>query len=86
MTVAEEQAFLDPWVEQARGAGAGGVVSPLRAALAAHLGRQVAPSVVYRLLARQGWRRVAPDTRHPQHDPVAQAAWKQHARTRWQPC
>jgi hypothetical protein len=56
------------------------------AALAEHLGRKVAPSVVYRLLARHGWRRVAPDTRPPKHDPVAQAAWKTNSRTRWQPC
>ena len=31
-------------------------------------------------------RRVAPDTRHPKHDPLAQAAWKKNSRTRWQPC
>jgi transposase len=85
MTLEEEKAFLAPWVEQARGAGVL-VVSPLRAALAEHLGRKVAPSVVYRLLARHGWRRVAPDTRHPKHDPVAQAAWKKNSPTRWQPC
>jgi transposase len=85
MTLEEERAFLAPWVEQARSAGVL-VVSPLRAALAEHLGRKVAASVVYRLLARHGWRRVAPDTQHPQHDPVAQAAWKKNSRTRWQPC
>lgn len=85
LTLEEEQAFLAPWVEQARSAGVL-VVSPLRAALAEKLGRKVAPSVVYRLLARHGWRRVAPDTRHAKHDPVAQAAWKKNCRTRWQPC
>lgn len=80
MTLEEEQAFLAPWVEQARNAGVL-VVSPLRAALAEHLGQKVAASVVYRLLARHGWRRVAPDTQHPQHDLVAQAAWKKLADT-----
>lgn len=85
MTLEEEKAFLAPWVEQARTAGVL-VVSPLRAALAEKLGRKVAPSVVYRLLARHGWRRVAPDTHHPKHDPVAQAAWEKNSRTRWQPC
>jgi transposase len=85
MTLEEEEAFLAPWVEQARSAGVL-VVSPLRAALAEKLGRKVAPSVVYRLLARHGWRRVAPDTRHPKHDPLAQAAWKKNSRARWQPC
>jgi transposase len=85
LTLEEEQAFLAPWVAHAQEAGVV-VVSPLRAALAEHLGRPVAASVVYRLLARHGWRRVAPDTRHPKQDPVAQAAWKKNSRTRWQPC
>ena len=81
----EEEAFLAPWVEQARQAGVL-VVSPLRAALAEKLGRKIAPSVVYRLLERQGWRKVAPDTRHPKSDPAAQAEWKKNSPKRWQPC
>ena len=85
MTMEEEKAFLAPWAEQARSAGVL-VVSPLRAELAEKLGRKVAPSVVYRLLARQGWRKVAPDTRHPKSDPLAQAEWKKNSPRRWQPC
>jgi transposase len=85
MSVEEEKAFLAPWVEQARSAGVL-VVSPLRAALAEKLGRKVAPSVVYRLLARHGWRKVAPDTRHPKSDPLAQAEWKKNSPKHWQPC
>ena len=84
LTLAEEQAFLAPWLEQA---GTGGVlvVSPLRAALAQKLGHPVKPSVVYRLLARHGWRKVAPDTRHPKSDPAVQAAWKKNSRKLWLP-
>ena len=86
MTLEEETAFLAPWAEQARDAGVL-VVSPLRAALAEKLGRKkVAASVVYRLLARRGWRKVAPDTRHPKSDPTAQAEWKKNSRKRWMPC
>lgn len=86
MTPEEETVFLAPWAERAREAGVL-VVSPLRAALAEKLGRKkVAPSVVYRLLARHGWRKVAPDTRHPKSDPVAQAEWKKNSRKRWMPC
>ena len=81
----EEEAFLTPWVEQARQAGVL-VVSPLRAALAEKLGRKIAPSVVYRLLARHGWRKVAPDTRHPKSDPAAQGEWKKNSPQSWQPC
>ena len=86
MTTEEETTFLAPWAEQARDAGLL-VVSPLRAALAEKLGRKkVAPSVVYRLLARHGWRKVAPDTRHPRSDAAAQAEWKKNSRKHWLPC
>lgn len=85
LTLEEEKAFLQPWLEQA-GRGAVVVVSPLRAALAQRLGQPVKPSVVYRLLARHGWRKVAPDTRHPKSKPEVQEAWKKNFRKNWQPC
>jgi transposase len=84
MSLEEEKAFLQPWTEQARDAGVL-VVSPLRAALAEKLDRKVTSSVVYRLLTRHGWRKVAPDTRHPKSDLAAQAEWKKNFRKRWQP-
>lgn len=82
---AAEKAFLAPWLAQAK---AGGllIVSPLRAALAQKLGRPVAATVVYRMLARHGWRKVSPDTRHPQADPKAQEDWKKNSRKCWQIC
>ena len=49
------------------GGGIGGLPHP--GGLARHLGRPVAASVVYRLLTRHGWRKVAPDTRHPEERP-----------------
>ena len=85
MSYQEEQDFLAPWVEKAAGGGIL-VVSPLRAALAQKLGRKVAATVVYRMLARHGWRKVAPDTRHPKSDPAVQEAWKKNFRKRWFPC
>jgi len=57
--MAQERKFLQPWLEQAV-AGAMVVVSPIRAALSQKLERPVKASVVYRLLARHGWRKVAP--------------------------
>ena len=84
LSVEEEAAFLAPWLEQAR-AGGVLVVSPLRAALAQRLGRPVKASVLYRLLARHGWRKVAPDTRHPKSDPQAQQDWKKNSRKSWRP-
>lgn len=85
LTAEEEEEFLTPWLEQARTGGVL-VVSPLRAALAQKLGKPVKASVLYRLLARHGWRKVAPDTRHPKSDPQVQEDWKKNFRKRWQPC
>ncbi len=84
MSAEEEEEFLKPWGEQAK-AGGVLVLSPVRAALAQHLGRPVKASVVYRLLARHGWRKVAPDTRHPKSDPQVQEDWKKNSRKIWRP-
>lgn len=80
----EEHKFLEPWSEQA---AVGGmlVVAPLRAALAQRLGHPVTHSVVYRLLARHGWRKIAPDTRHPKSDPAMQEQWKKNSPKCWRP-
>ena len=85
MSAAEEIAFLKPWVERAQ-AGGVLVLSPIRAALAQASGQRVAASVVYRLLARHGWRKVAPDTRHPKSNPQIQEDRKKNSRKIWRPC
>lgn len=84
MTLEEEREFLLPWAQSAS-TGNMLVVAPLRAALAQRLGRPVRHSVVYRLLERHGWRKVAPDTRHPKSDPQAQEAWKKNCPKSWRP-
>jgi transposase len=84
MTVEEEREFLAPWVELAK-EGQVLVLSPIRAALAQKLGRAIAVSVVYRLLERHGWRKVAPDTRHPKSDLQIQEAWKKNSQRIWLP-
>ncbi len=85
LTSEEEAAFLKPWLTSAA-TGNLVVVSPIRAALAQRLGKAVKPSVVYRLLARHGWRKVAPDTRHPKSKPEVQEDWKKNSPKCWQPC
>lgn len=85
MSEEEEREFLRPWAEQALSGGVL-VLSPIRAALAQRLGRKVATSVIYRLLARHGWRKIAPDTRHPKNDPQVQEAWKKNSPKCWKPC
>ncbi len=71
----QEQAFLAHWKTQAE-QGQLVVLTPLRAALDKKLGRRVKPSVVYRLVHRHHWRKVAPDTQHPKADPSVQTEWK----------
>lgn len=81
----EEKQFLAPWKKQAQ-KGSMIVVSPLRAALAQRVGRPVAATVAYRMLARHHWRKVAPDTRHPKGDPAVQEEWKKNSRKSWRIC
>lgn len=85
MSFEEEKEFLAPWLAKAE-SGSLVVASPIRAALAQRLGQPVKASVVYRMLARHDWRKVAPDTRHPKSDPVVQEAWKKNSRKIWQCC
>lgn len=82
MNLQQERSFLAPWMEQAK-RGEMLIVSPLRAALAQELGRPVSASVAYRMLARHGWRKVAPDTRHPKSDAQIQQDWKKNSRKCW---
>jgi transposase len=84
ISIEEESEFLLPWAESAADGGML-IAAPLRAALAQRLGHAVTHSVVYRLLARHGWRKVAPDTRHPKSDPLTQEQWKKNCPMFWQP-
>lgn len=78
MSVEQEREFLAPFLQQA---AAGGVlvVGQVKAALDERLGREVALASAYNLLHRHGWRKLAPDKRHPQSDPQAQEAWKKNS-------
>ena len=78
MTIEEEREFLAPFLESA---AAGGilVVGEIKTALDKHLGREVALASAYNLLHRHNWRKLAPDKRHPQSDPLAQTEWKKNS-------
>ena len=75
LSVEQEQELLAPFVERA---AAGGMltVAEIQAALQEELGKLVAPSTVYRLLGRHGWRKVVPRPKHPKANVAAQAAFK----------
>ena len=75
LSVEREREVLEPFLERARNGGIL-VVPQIKIELETALGRTMALSSVYNLLHRHGWRKLAPDKRHPQSDPVAQEAWK----------
>jgi transposase len=83
LTIEEEKEFLAPWILEATTAGMI-IVPPLQAALEKQLGKKVHHSQVYRMLARHGWRKVAPDSIHPKADLEAQEVWKKNSK-RWYP-
>lgn len=84
MSTQEEREFLAPFLEQAATGGVV-VVGQIKAALDKRLGREVALASAYNLLHRHNWRKLAPDKRHPQSDPLAQEEWKKNAPKRSPP-
>jgi transposase len=84
MTIEEEREFLAQWEKLAT---VGGVltVPPIHAALVERLGYNTPMSTTYRLLARHGWRKVQPDTKHPKSDPALQDEFKKNSPKNWLP-
>jgi len=78
MTIEEEKEFLLPFFEKAKSGGIL-IVNDIKNAMDRRLGRQVALASVYNLLHRHGWRKLAPDKRHPQSDVIIQEAWKKNS-------
>ena len=80
-TPEREAELLKPFLESA---GVGGilVVGQIKLQLEAALGRKMALSSVYKLLHRHNWRKLAPDKRHPQSDPVRRKTGKKLAKIR----
>ena len=74
----EEEALLTPFFETAKGGGIL-IVAPLKEAYERAVGHRVPDSTVYRLLARHGWRKLAPDKRHPKADPPVQEEFKKNS-------
>lgn len=81
LTLAEEARRLAGFLGRAE---QGGVleVSRVQQAYEQAVGHGVPKSTVYRMLARHGWRQVAPRPRHPQTDAARQRAFKKTPRDR----
>jgi transposase len=77
-TPEREAELLEPFIEKAASGGIL-VVGQLKPILEKARGKPLALATVYNLLHRHGWRKLAPDKRHPQSDPVAQEAFKKNS-------
>lgn len=81
-SLARESVILEGLLQDA--AQGGVVVIPrLLPAYEKALGKPVALSTLYRALARHGFRKLAPDTAHPQGDPQAREDWKKNSPPNW---
>lgn len=75
LSAQQEAEVLAPFIGQAEG---GGMlkVAEIQRAYEQLVGKAVAPSTVYRLLDRHGWRKLVPRPRHPKANVAAQSAFK----------
>jgi transposase len=71
----QEDKLLAPFLKTAE-KGGGLIVSEIQSAYERKIAKQVPPSTVYRMLARHGWRKIAPRPSHPRADIEAQETFK----------
>lgn len=77
LTPEQEQQLLQPFLERAQ-AGQMLAIAEIQQLYQEHVGKAVARSTVYRLLRRNGWRKVVPRPRHPKANVAEQAAFKKN--------
>jgi transposase len=75
LSEAEEREFLAPFITQGE-RGELTTIGEIHQAFNERVGRLVHSSTIYRLLARHGWRKIAPRPFHPETDIAAQEAFK----------
>jgi len=77
LTVAEEDAFIQPFMKKAE-QGKLLIVAKIHAAYEELVGHNVPPSTIYRMLARHNWRKIMPRSKHPKANPADQEAYKKN--------
>jgi hypothetical protein len=75
MTLAEEAAFLAPFIEESK-TGSIVVIGKIKKAYEEIVGKEVAESTIYRLLDRHGFRKIVPYKRHKKADTEEQETFK----------
>jgi len=66
LSLSEEAAFLNPFKKKAE-SGQLVTANEIRKAHAEKVGKELSPTVTYRLLGRHRWRKIAPRPEHPKH-------------------
>ncbi len=75
LTLEQEARLLDDVLSQARHGGTSQTAAQLRPLVEQRLGRTIALSTLYRMLARHGWRKVAPAASLDQDGPEGSSCW-----------
>jgi transposase len=78
----QEAAALDQVLAKASEGGVV-IIPQLLPAFEKALGKSLHLSTLYRMLARHGWRKIAPDTVHPQGDPQRREDFKKNSAPIW---
>jgi transposase len=75
LTLEEEAEFLKSFLEKSKQGGIL-IVSEIHEAYEAHVGEEIHLSLIYRLLHRHGWRKIAPRPHHPKRNVEKQEEWR----------
>ena len=73
----EETDFLKPFKEQSED-GRMLIVAEIQQAYELKVGKKVPKSTVYKMLERQGWRKIMPRSKHPKSKPEEFGAYKKN--------
>lgn len=80
LSQAEEKKLLKPFFKDAQRSGML-IASKIKTTYENKIGHKVASSTIYRMLNRQGWRKIMPRPSHPKADLKAQESFKKTSQT-----
>ena len=80
LSESQEIELLKPFLKPAETGGVL-VVWPIHEAYEKLVGFRVPKSTIYRMLERQGWRKIQPRPRHPKNDPSAAEEFKKNSKS-----
>ncbi len=76
MSLEEEEVFLEKFRSRAE-SGKLVTVKEIQSSHSAEVGKNLNPTLTYRMLKRHRWRKIAPRPEHPKHDPEAMKRFRE---------